>query len=279
MSAPTNSWSDPPSTRFGPVTQKDQPHPSTPKNSAESGSPQSFRWALPVEVLPTQKSKSEANKEQNTELQHSMNEWWATRATQANAILTFCLFVVACVQARLFYVQLRYIRRDLDDRTERESPFLHPVIDSAAVDAAFSYLKRYDHPTSPATPALPEASFAIRNLGRSPALLRSVAVDFAHLTKMVEQPGVDMLAIHNVEPIIDAGETTKRPFTKILTTVVDKTAFASIKSGNSHMFLYGEIVFSDVIGLTYTQKFCFAFDWETKSFVRWSAKYNERTQK
>jgi hypothetical protein len=60
---------------------------------------------------------------------------------------------------------------------ELEGPFLHPIIQSdKAIVEALKFFSIYNHPTSPVTPVASEASFTIRNVGRSPALLKSVAV-------------------------------------------------------------------------------------------------------
>ena len=89
-----------------------------------------------------------------------------------------------------------------------------------------------------------EASFTIRNFGRSPALLKSVAAKLDHWTEMVPKPRVDFLARYDVEPVIENPVTRqKQVFTEPVTIPIDRSAFESLKSGNSYLFLYGEIAF------------------------------------
>lgn len=161
---------------------------------------------------------------------------------------------------------------------ELEGPFLHPVIQSDTIHQGFSGFIRYDHPTSPVTPVASEASFTIRNVGRSPALLKSVAAKMYHWIEMVEEPRVDYLARYAVQPVIEPGEETKKAFTETVAIPIDKVAFESLKSGNSHLFLYGEIAFSDLLGVDYVQTFCFAYYYGAKQFVRWEGRYNRRAR-
>ena len=137
---------------------------------------------------------------------------------------------------------------------ELEGPFLHPVIQSNTIHEGFRGFILFDHPTSPVPSVAPEASFTIRNFGRSPALLKSVAAEMGHWTEMVPKPRVDFLARYDVEPVIEPGDETKQVFTEPVTIPIDdRVAFESLKSGNSHLFLYGEIAFSDLLGVDYVQ--------------------------
>jgi hypothetical protein len=47
---------------------------------------------------------------------------------------------------------------------------------------------------------------------------------------------------------------------------------------NSHLFLYGEIAFSDLLGEDYVQTFCFVYNFHAKRFVRWAGRYNKRAR-
>jgi hypothetical protein len=155
---------------------------------------------------------------------------------------------------------------------EMEGPFLHPVIKSKN----FIGFNALDDPRVASEVSFrPEASFTIRNVGRSPALLKSVAAKMDHWTKMVEAPRVDHLARYDVEPVIELGEEAKQVFTERVTTPIDKDAFESLKSGNSHLFLYGEIAFSDLLGVDYVQTFCFAYYYDAKQFVRWEGRLQQ----
>jgi hypothetical protein len=161
---------------------------------------------------------------------------------------------------------------------ELEGPFLHPVIQPDTIHSGFRLFIQFDHPTSPVTPVESAAGFTIRNVGRSPALLRSVAAQLDHWTKMVETPRVDCLARYDVEPVIEPGEETKKPYAAKVTIPIDKLAFESLKNGNSHLFLYGEIAFSDLLGADYVQTFGFAYIYPAKQFVPLGGRYNKRVR-
>lgn len=162
---------------------------------------------------------------------------------------------------------------------ELEGPFLHPIIQHhSAIAEGLKLFSIYDHPTSPVAPVASEASFTIRNVGRSPALLKSVAAKLDHWTEMVAGPRVDFLARYDVEPVVEPGDETKQVFIEPVTIPIDRAAFESLKSGNSHLFLYGEIAFSDLLGEDYVQTFCFAYNFHAKRFVRWAGRYNKRAR-
>jgi hypothetical protein len=162
---------------------------------------------------------------------------------------------------------------------ELEGPFLHPIIQHhSAIAEGLRVFSIYDHPTSAVAPVASGASFTIRNVGRSPALLKSVAAKLDHWTEMVEELRVDFLARYDVEPVVEPGDETKQVFTETVTIPIDRAAFESLTSGNSHLFLHGEIAFSDLLGEDYVQTFCFAYNFHAKRFVRWAGRYNKRAR-
>ena len=162
---------------------------------------------------------------------------------------------------------------------ELEGPFLHPIIQHhSAIAEGLRVFSIYDHPTSAVGPVASGASFTIRNVGRSPALLKSVAAKLDHWIEMVEELRVDFLARYDVEPVVEPGDETKQVFTETVTIPIDRAAFESLTSGNSHLFLYGEIAFSDLLGEDYVQTFCFAYNFHAKRFVRWAGRYNKRAR-
>jgi hypothetical protein len=93
---------------------------------------------------------------------------------------------------------------------------------------------------------------------------------------MIPEPRVDFLAEPVLEPIIEASQETRQPITKTLQIPIGKDAFRSLRNGESRLFLYGEIAFSDLLGTDYVQTFCFAYDFPSKGFIQWAGKYNRR---
>jgi hypothetical protein len=127
---------------------------------------------------------------------------------------------------------------------ELEGPSLHPIIQHhSAIAEGLRVFSIYDHPTSAVGPVASGASFTIRNVGRSPALLKSVAAKLDHWIEMVEELRVDFLARYDVEPVVEPGDETKQVFTETVTIPIDRAAFESLTSGNSHLFLYGRSLF------------------------------------
>lgn len=160
---------------------------------------------------------------------------------------------------------------------ELEGPFLYPMIQfGRRIEDQLIYFFMHDHPTSPVSPVAVEISFKIKNVGRSPALLRSVAAEIGHLTAMIQEPRVGFSADPVLEPIIEAGQETRQPITRALQIPIEKADFYSLRDGESRLFLYGEIAFSDLVGTDYVQTFCFAYDFRSKSFIQWAGKYNRR---
>ena len=158
--------------------------------------------------------------------------------------------------------------------TDLETPFIYPVIKKDDFKEAFMGFVKYAETTTDT--AQPIITFTLKNYGRTPALLQSVAAVSDHFTKMPEKPRVDILADYAVDYILPVGEETKKTFSKEVRIPIDLMAYKSIKANNSRIFLYGEIKFTDVFGNSYIQSFCLASDYAGKGFIPWGAEYNKR---
>jgi hypothetical protein len=163
---------------------------------------------------------------------------------------------------------------------ELEGPFLQPIIRAPEnIAMTLTRLSFFDPQTDAVIPTVsPIANFNIRNVGRSPALLKSVAAQLDHRTEMVAEPRVDFLARFDVEPVIEPGKITDKPVSQTVNIPIDPAAFESLREGNSHLFLYGEIAFSDLLGEDYVQTFCFAYNFQAERFVRAAGRHNKRTR-
>jgi hypothetical protein len=157
-----------------------------------------------------------------------------------------------------------------------EGPFLHPIIQGNTIHEAFKYFIMYDHPTSPGTPVNPVVSFAIKNVGRSPALPRYIASTIELWTRAEPEPYYNFTPDYVIDPVIEAGTESKTTFSQMLKVEIDKASFELIRMEKRHLFLFGEIAFSDVSGTDYIQRFGFYYDFRSKMFVRAGAKYNGR---
>ncbi len=161
-----------------------------------------------------------------------------------------------------------------------EGPFLHPVFEPNMFARNLKVRPIIpDQPAMQHAPIFPEVRFRIRNVGRSPALLASIAATLEHWTELPKQPRVDFLKSYAVEPVVDPGETTNETFTKRIVIPIDDVAFESLRVSGSRLFFYGESDFSDLLGNSYIETFCFAYDFNADRFVRWGSAYNKRTRK
>ena len=157
-----------------------------------------------------------------------------------------------------------------------EGPFLHPIMQGNTIHEAFKYFILFDHPTSPVDPVNPFVSFTIKNVGRSPALPRYVASTIELWTRGDPEPHYHLIPDYVVDQVIEAGTESKTIFSKMLRVTIDKGSFEWIRMEKRHLFLFGEIAFSDVSGADYIQSFGFYYDFSSKMFVRAGTKYNSR---
>ncbi|MGA7674664.1 MAG: hypothetical protein WCA78_06405 [Rhizomicrobium sp.] len=201
--------------------------------------------------------------------------------------IAWVALILTGVQAFIFLLTLIFSIRaanaakkaaDVADRalTDLETPFLYPVIKSGTFKEDFEPFVLYDNPASPDIFVTPTVSFKIKNYGRTPALLRSVAARFEYLTEMPAEPRTDVYADYAVEPVLEAAQETSTTIKKFTTVPVNKAAYKGLKDGDCHLFLYGEMIFADIFRADYTQTFCLAWDFRTKGFIPWASRYNQR---
>jgi len=164
---------------------------------------------------------------------------------------------------------------DIAERTltELESPFLYPVIRADTVEAQFKGFVLYD-----ATPgwAAPTITFTIKNFGRTPALVRSVAAEFDQLTEIAANAREGILEDLVVDPVLEPGKETERRFERTIASKVDLDAHKKIAAGQSMLWLYGKVLFSDIFGFEYVQHFSFVYLYPAKRFVPWGSNNRER---
>ena len=85
---------------------------------------------------------------------------------------------------------------------ELEGPFLHPIIQShSTIAEGLKFFSMFNHPTSPVTPVASEARFTIRNVGRSLALLKSVAARMDHWRSRASIFSRDMTSSPSSNPV------------------------------------------------------------------------------
>jgi hypothetical protein len=183
--------------------------------------------------------------------------------------------------ARISADAARRTAMEMAKATDIESPFLYPSGLTGNIWNELQQFIMYDHENSPHDPVTPQISFRVKNYGRNSAIVRSVSADFAHWTDMPEEsPRTDIYTDFAVQPILEPKSETERVFNKTLNLYpLDRAAFESIRAAQSRLFVYGEIIYSDIVGNDYLQSFCLAWDFRSRGFIPWFAKYNQRKRR
>jgi hypothetical protein len=161
--------------------------------------------------------------------------------------------------------------------TDLETPFLYPMIKSESIGADLLYFGQ--HPELTPFTANPGVTFTIKNFGRTPAIIRSVAAYLDHWSVMPNNPDTTRFADYAVQPILEPGKETDKTFEKKTTIPIDGKAVTSIRSARSSIWFHGEVVFSDIFGAVYTQTFCFAYFMGSNSFIPFTGTHNKRTRR
>jgi hypothetical protein len=203
-------------------------------------------------------------------------EAWTALFTCALFVSTFALWQVTQTAAEAARKSAEIAERSL---TDLESPFLYPAIKSSSLIPDFRNFELYPHPSSPVAPVTPTVEFALHNYGRTPALLRTVSAAFDLLNKIEPNPLLDILHLPSGDPVLQQGHITNYAYKAITVTEVNKSGFASIKGGVSHLVLSGEVIYADIFGNDWIQTFCLTYYYEAKRFVAADGQYNRRQKK
>jgi hypothetical protein len=200
-------------------------------------------------------------------------------------VFTAMLVLVGAGQAYLFLHTLRATRKAADaakqsaDVTERalidlEGPFLYPVIEHDDIHTSTRALAIYTHQSSIVNPVHPIVSFKLKNYGRSPAMLGSVSAVLFH--GQPDDTHNDRLAGFASEMLIANGETSGSSIDRKMAEGIEREEYKSISAKTSRIFLRGSVIFFDVFGNRYEQKFCLAWEISTHQFIAWGANRNQR---
>jgi hypothetical protein len=198
--APEQTAPVPPTSQPPPPGARDSSSPQEPQ--ARTGQQTTYpdqrgtdQIPLTVKVLPTPKSQADIDEEQRRADEHAANERGLTVATWVLAGFTLLLALIAGGQIGLFFWQLRLIRESLDDAGIAANAAT--VAATAATDQARE-LKRSADSTERSFTELERAyvfpshsriegseaielfvEFRMRNLGRTPAIIKEFRVCFS----------------------------------------------------------------------------------------------------
>jgi hypothetical protein len=104
-----------PPARFAESGHKQQSHSDQPDQQISTEPRGTASEPFFVQVLPTKKPAAEAEEDRREREQKASNEWLLMVWTAVLACFTIALVLVAGVQAALFLVQLRYMRKGMED--------------------------------------------------------------------------------------------------------------------------------------------------------------------
>jgi hypothetical protein len=104
-----------PPPRFSESSHKQESHSAQPDQQAKTEPRGTAGEPFFVQVLPAKKSAIETEEERRERDQKASNEWLLMVWTAILACVTVALVLVAGVQAAFFLVQLRYMRKGMDD--------------------------------------------------------------------------------------------------------------------------------------------------------------------
>ena len=161
-------------------------------------------------------------------------------------------------------------------QTDLESPFVYPVIKGNPLPDIYGKLANQDNPRSPFTTTNPVVHCALRNHGRTPALLQFAIVDLAHYTMMPEEMPITRPPNFAVPPILGPDTESTQLQAARIAIPLDREALESIAARTSFLFLFGEIHFGSVDGTAFRQIFCMAYDRQARTFTPWHPRLNQR---
>jgi hypothetical protein len=158
--------------------------------------------------------------------------------------------------------------------TDLEGPFLYPVVESDNLQESFKPFVLYTDPSSPHAPVQPTITFNIKNYGRTPALPQTLSGVF--FFGQSEDTHDDIVAGFIPELLISPGDKLSEPFRRKMVQPIGADEHLTIMRGVTRIFLGGSIVFFDIFGNRYEQKFCLAWGPVTKRFMAWGPTRNNR---
>jgi len=144
-----------------------------------------------------------------------------------------------------------------------ERPYLLVLIDD-------DYVIRKGHMS-----ATPWLNYRFHNIGKSPAILTAISVDFTHLVRMPDEVHHVPNVVVPTNPFIPAGretEDTRCPFGR-----VDGEMYGSVKEGRSSLWFYGKVSYTDFFGSPYETEFCWMYNGMTGRMIRSGSKHNRQT--
>jgi hypothetical protein len=180
--------------------------------------------------------------------------------TEALAYFTALLALVSVLQVWLLYRGDTTARTSADaarrsaEVAERtlaglETPYLYPIITDHNVSRALQLEDAY--PSGGTNGRQVEVWFRIKNYGRSPALIRTVAPMVLITNDLVIMQIIDIFGDHASEPVLEPAKVSVTHFKQ--SDSITKDELASLKDAAYRLFFVGEIGYFDIFGNAYRQ--------------------------
>ncbi len=229
-------------------------------------------WAAVGFGLYTQPRASEPKKQGTLDLDTVVVEarkgFWAKTNDDPTAFFTGALAALTAVLATVGVVQIYFLRRtDETARTSAEAAIISARAAEKALEGTdapfiFPFARAYDagkDPSPPGRNSLGFACYELRNLGRSPAIVREVyhgllKSNFVPPPVSFPPPQTNLF----MDTVVAAGESSQ----------TWRFAQGSVIEGKIPLvvFLVGQVRFNDVFGNYFITGFCFAYREADKVF-------------
>lgn len=285
--------SNPPASR--PPPQSEQVRVQTAPNTQATQSDQSGTQAQPliVNVQPSPQDKTFANEQRREHNEEASTNRWIAFFTGVTGVATVLLFVVGGIQVGLFVWQLRLIRKSLMDAERAagtatnaanaaqesavatkqsvesyvrgERPYVYMESPKAAwrpyLTGQYTIRENGDvlgtrHPPSAADT---HVEYAFRNVGRTPAIIKEIAVMVTVVADLPATPDYTSMTRTVTGPIpLPAGDKTGQ-WSDHLGRVLSDEESRDLDSGAQFVFLIARIKFADVFGYLHTRGFAWRF--------------------
>jgi hypothetical protein len=151
-------------------------------------------------------------------------------------------------------------KRSADALVVAEQAQLLAVFGVSNVAHVLSELGAYV-PATPDATSLKErvyVQYVLKNYGRTPAVLKEISHDLLHLARLPDEPKYVPIPAMPKEVAIVAGASSESLQVN-LTVPLTVEAAASIRTGDSHLWLYGRVVYDDAFGREREHRFLYRY--------------------
>ena len=221
-----------------------------------------FAFALAKTPQPTQGLGNAERTEKISQIDSSDQQpdiFWPWVTEDAAGFFTFCLFLVGCIQALLFFQQLRFIHKDLANGIKAANAAMKSadaLISSERAHVLFKTITISDVEAIDKTgvKASPKVRYTLTNSGKSPAWIRKTLFkvdirkkdDSFPLAGAEPDYGCPRATIDTNIPIPPGEDLDTFEAFSIPKFEVDQAAATRLLGGDLYLTIYGYIEYADI---------------------------------